>query len=347
MPTIERSFALREAGMAFADISFDVMLAHLDHLAQSALALWDLPPDAVARRINVSENVTYLVEAADGFRAVLRVHRENYHSRRAIESELAWMGALEQEGIVATPKHFLGRDGKAIQEFGHIGLAGPRFLVLFHFVPGRQPDQRDDLTGAFHQLGAIAARMHLHARQWQRPDGFERLLWDETAVFGPTPIWGDWRNGPHVDHAIRAVLEPVETTLQRRLSAFGKGPARFGLIHADMRLANLLISDAAPRVIDFDDCGFGWFLSDFAAAISFIETDPSIPALKAAWLDGYRTIHPLSAADEAEIDSFIMLRRLALLAWIGSHADAPEPQALAPHFAQGSAELAERWLSAQ
>lgn len=333
--------------MPSADLPFQDILARVDGLAQAALPLWDLPPDARARRINVSENVTYLVEAAGGFRAVLRVHREHYHSRRAIESELAWMGALEREGIVATPRHFLGRDGRAIQQFQYEGIAAPRYLVLFHFVPGRHPDQRDDLTEAFRQLGAIAARMHLHAAAWRRPAGFERLLWDETAVFGPNPIWGDWRDGPRVDHAIRAVLERVETTLQHRLAAYGKGPARFGLIHADMRLANLLISDAAPRVIDFDDCGFGWFLSDFAAAISFMETDPSIPALKAAWLEGYRPIRPLSAADEAEMDSFILLRRLALLAWIGSHADAPEPQALAPHFAQGSAELAERWLAAQ
>ena len=326
-------------------LSFEEMLARLDSLAQAALALWDLPLGARARRINVSENVTYLIEAEGGFRAVLRVHRERYHTRRAIESELAWMSALDREGVVATPRHFLGRDGQAIQVAHHADFAAPRYLVLFHFVPGRQPDQRDDLTDAFRQLGAIAARMHLHAISWPKPAGFQRLLWDETAVFGPNTIWGNWRDGPNVDVAIRAVLERVETTLQYRLGAYGKGRERFGLIHADMRLANLLISDAAPRVIDFDDCGFGWFLSDFAAAISFIETDPRIPALKAAWLDGYRPVRPLGMADEAEMDSFILLRRLALLAWIGSHIDAPEPQALAPHFAQDSAELAERWLA--
>ncbi len=39
-----------------------------------------------------------------------------------------------------------------------------------------------------------------------------------------------------------------------------------------MRLANLLIDGDRVTLIDFDDCGFGWFMYDFAAAISFFET---------------------------------------------------------------------------
>jgi hypothetical protein len=35
---------------------------------------------------------------------------------------------------------------------------------------------------------------------------------------------------------------------------------------------------------------------------------------------------------------------MALLAWIGSHIEAPEPQALAPDFARVTAELGAAWL---
>ena len=111
-----------------------------------------------------------------------------------------------------------------------------------------------------------------------------------------------------------------------------------------MRLANLLVDDAGTRLIDFDDCGFGWLMYDFAAAISFIEDDPRIPEFKAAWLRGYRSERALDAEDEAEIDTFVMLRRMALLAWIGSHIEAPEPQALAPDFAANTAWLGRNWL---
>jgi Ser/Thr protein kinase RdoA (MazF antagonist) len=148
-----------------------------------------------------------------------------------------------------------------------------------------------------------------------------------------------------VDSFVRAVLEKVETVVSTRLAAFGKSPDRYNLIHADMRLANLLVNAAGIRVIDFDDCGWGWFMYDFAAAISFIEDDPQVAALKAAWLRGYQSVRKLTDADVYEIDTFIMLRRMALLDWIGSHIEAPEPQALAPGFAATTAALGEKYLA--
>lgn len=332
--------------MSGHDMPLEELLKHLDRLANASLGLWDLPDGARARLINVSENATYLVEAAGGYKSILRVHRENYHSRRAIECELEWIAALAEAEAVVTPGHYLGRDGQAIQVGRIDGLADPRYMVLFHFVEGSEPDENGDLVGPFEELGEIAARTHIHSVGWPRPADFERLTWDVDAVFGDQPTWGNWRDGPHVDAKVREVLEAVETTVKRRLGAFGQTPDRYGLIHADMRLANLLIDASGTRLIDFDDSGFGWFLYDFATGISFMEDDPRVPDLKAAWVRGYRKVRPLSDAEEAEIDTFVMLRRLALLAWIGSHIEAPEPQALAPDFARVTAELGAVYLKA-
>lgn len=320
------------------------LLKHLQKLAEKALALWEMPEGASVRLINVSENATYLVEAPSGYRSILRVHRENYHTRRAIECELAWLDALGAGGVVTTPGYYTGKNGEPIQKASIEALADPRFLVLFHFVEGAAPDENGDLTDGYEELGAIAARCHLHTMTWTRPEPFERLVWDVDAVFGDNPTWGNWRDAPEVTTDVKAILEQVESTVRSRLQHYGKAPERYNLIHADMRLANLLVDDSGTRLIDFDDCGLGWFMYDFAAAISFIEDDPRISAFKTAWLKGYRLVRPLSAQDEAEIDTFIMLRRMALLAWIGSHIEAPEPQELAPGFAATTAQLGQAWM---
>ena len=330
--------------MSGSDMPLDQLLGHLDRLAQGSLSLWDIPEGAAARLINVSENATFLVEAPGGYRSVLRIHRENYHTRRAIECELAWLEALDSAGVVTTPGVYVGRDGNPIQEGRIDGLSESRFMVLFHFVEGEAPDETGDLTAGYEELGAIAARCHDHVMNWQKPADFQRLRWDEKAVFGPNPTWGDWRDAPEVTPDVAKVLDEVERTVRARLDAFGKSPDRFNLIHADMRLANLLIDNRGTRLIDFDDCGWGWFLYDFAAAISFIEDDPRNSDLKAAWVRGYRTVRELSAAEDAEIDTFVMLRRMALLAWIGSHIEAPEPQSLAPGFAATTARLGQAYL---
>ncbi|MGC9368181.1 MAG: phosphotransferase enzyme family protein [Paracoccaceae bacterium] len=331
--------------MAGSDMPLEVLLKHLDRLANDSLTLWDVPEGARARLINVSENATYLVEAPDGFKAVLRVHRENYHTRRAIECELEWIAALDASGTVVAPGHYLGKDGQAIQQARTEGLPDPRYMVLFHFVEGSPPDEDGDLTAGFEELGEIAALTHNHSAGWRRPANFERLTWDLEQFFGATPTWGDWRDAPEVDNEVRAVLERVEAKVCARLEAFGRGPNRYGLIHADMRLANLLEDENGTRLIDFDDCGIGWFLYDFATGISFMEDDPRVPDLKDAWVRGYRKARALSEAEEAELDTFVMLRRMALLAWIGSHIEAPEPQELAPGFAGTTAELGQAYLA--
>ncbi len=331
--------------MASSEMSLEETLGLLQTLGDQSLGLWDIPAGAVARLINVSENATYLVEAP-GYKSVLRIHRENYHSQNAIECELAWADALNSEGGITTPGVYTGRDGKRIQSGIVPGLPAPRFMVLFHFVEGVEPDTGDDPTGHFEELGEIAARTHLHSIGWQRPDRFERLTWDARAVFGQTPTWGNWRDGPEVTDEVKIILEAVEKTVVSRLDAFGKGPERFGLIHADMRLANLLSDGTGTRLIDFDDCGLGWYLYDFATAISFIEDNPLVPAMKAAWIKGYRKARALSEQDAQEIETFVMLRRLALLAWIGSHIEAPEPQELAPGFARVTGELGQKYLDA-
>ena len=330
--------------MAGTDMPLAELLTHLQKLAEASLPFWDTPEGAVVKLLNVSENATYLVEAPGGYRSVLRVHRESYHTRRAIECELAWIDALGRDGVVTTPGYYLGKDGEPIQEGRIEGLDAPRFMVLFHFVEGDAPDESGDLSTGFEELGQIAARCHDHVMGWEKPVPFERLTWDVDAVFGETPTWGNWRDAPEVTPEVAEVLEQVEATVRDRLAAYGKAPERYNLVHADMRLANLLVNRAGTRLIDFDDCGHSWLMYDFAAAISFIEDNPQIPALKEAWIRGYRSVRDLSAKDEAEIDTFIMLRRMALLAWIGSHIEAPEPQELAPGFAATTARLGQAWL---
>jgi len=56
-------------------------------------------------------------------------------------------------------------------------------------------------------------------------------------------------------------------------------------------------------------------------------------------------VRDLSAAEEAEIDTFVMMRRMALLAWIGSHREVEIARELAPVYAGGTAILAESYFS--
>jgi Ser/Thr protein kinase RdoA (MazF antagonist) len=220
-------------------------------------------------------------------------------------------------------------------------------VVLWEWLPGSEPDpEGDEVLDGFRVLGAVSARMHAHARAWSRPAGFDRPPWDYDHTLGAAGAWGRWQDGLGMGPEELALLGRLDETIRQRLEAYGQSDERFGLVHADIRLANLLVDDGHVRVIDFDDSGFAWFMYDFATTVSFMEDHPRVPELRDAWLEGYRSQAPLEPADEAELDTFVMLRRLLLVAWIGSHHTfATEAAELGAGFTAGTCALAERYLS--
>ena len=100
----------------------------------------------------------------------------------------------------------------------------------------------------------------------------------------------------------------------------------------------------ATCAIDFDDSGFAWFMYDFATTVSFMEDHPRVPELREAWLEGYRSVAALDADDEAELDTFVVLRRLLLVAWIGSHADTDLARSMGVPYTEDTVGLAGGYL---
>jgi Ser/Thr protein kinase RdoA (MazF antagonist) len=318
----------------------------MDELAAAALPRFGLSPEAMAELCNVSENHTYRVDDPEsGRRYALRVHRPGYRTARQIESELQWQDALRADGAVDTCVPVRAPDGERVVSVSANGLE--RNVVLFDWLPGSEPDpEGDEVIAGFRLLGAVSARMHAHARAWTRPGAFDRPAWDYDHTLGREGHWGAWQDGLGIGPEERGLLARLDAAIAGRLAAYGRGPERFGLVHADIRLANLLVDGGHVRVIDFDDCGYAWFMYDFATTVSFMEDHPRVPELRDAWLEGYRSVAPLAAADEAELETFVMLRRLLLVAWIGSHHTfATEAAELGAGFTAGTCALAERYLS--
>lgn len=330
--------------MSSTDIAHQQLLANLLQLAQRATRRYDLPAGVTVKLINLSENATYRVDdPATGRKWALRVHRDGYHSRRGIASELLWQQSLRAEDAALTPSPVPGLDGELIQTVANEALPRPRNVVLFNWEAGAEPAQTD--VAGFELLGETAARMHRHVKAWKRPAWFERHTWDFDTSLGDRPHWGRWRDGMGLTPETLDIFGRTVEVIRQRLEKFGKGPERFGLVHGDMRLANLLMDGGTVKVIDFDDCGFSWFLYDCATTVSFFEHQPEVPDLIKAWVRGYRRVAELSSEDEAEIDTFVMLRRLLLVAWIGSHSETELAQSMGVDYTRTTIPLCERYLA--
>ncbi len=319
-------------------------ISRLENGLRGALPRWGLPETADVRLLTVSENATFRArDPESGREFIFRVHRPGYHTRAEIESELAWLAALKTDRVVDTLTPIAQTDGRLLADIEDDGTV--RHVVAFEPIPGQEPDEASGLARWFHELGAISARLHNHVRGWTQPEGFVRKVWNFDSTLGSNPLWGDWREGVGLTAEGREILERTANVLRERLGQYGETSETFGLIHADLRCANLLIAGDRLSVIDFDDCGFSWYLYDFAAAISFLEHEPYIPELLTAWIAGYRTVTPLSDDETAIIPTFIMLRRMLLTAWIASHIETPTAQQLGKGYTEGTVALARAFLA--
>ncbi len=332
--------------MEFVALPREERLRRLAVVARAALNHYDVPAGASVELINLSENATYRVDASDGRTWALRVHRDGYHSRAAIASELSWLTALRRDCAILTPIPMAGKDGGLIQVVDLDLIPRPRHVVMTRWETGKEPDQEStDLRTPFERLGEISARMHSHAQTWKRPDFFQRFTWVHETSLGSSPHWGRWQDGLGITPEIRRIFGHTVDVIGMRLDAFGKGKDRFGLLHCDLRLANLLVDGNTTKVIDFDDCGFSWFLYDCATSVSFFEHKPEVPELLDAWVKGYRRVRDLPMADEDEIWTFVMLRRLLLVAWIGSHSETELAESMGVEFTHTTVPLCEDYLS--
>ncbi|MDR2845510.1 MAG: phosphotransferase [Puniceicoccales bacterium] len=345
-PSIPAPTAPIAAAAAFATLPPAGQLACVEQLARQALPLYGLPPDSEIKLLNYSENATWLIRPTGAVAPrVLRINRPGYHSRANILSELDWVLAVRRDTPIVTAEPIPALDGEYIQHIWHPSVPEPRNCVLFSFVNGTEPDETNR-TAAFELLGEVTAQLHKHTVAWRPTRPVTRFRWDFDNMLGPRGYWGRWQDAPDMTPALeQQIAERLLPVLRRRSAGIGYAPERFGLIHADLRAANLLVKDNTVAVIDFDDCGTSWLIYDLASALSFIEAHPDVPAYIDAWLRGYGKVRKLSAEEIAEIDTFVMMRRLLLWAWIGSHADTAQAQSVRPGYGTDTAVLIDRYLS--
>ena len=346
MQTITSSTASPLAASPLA--AFDALTrgaAAPDWLAGPVGEAWGLDPrSASVVLIAVSENATFRIDVDGSPRAVLRVHRPGYVADpRQIEGELTWLRAIAEEARVTVPQVVPTVDGRLVHSF--VDAAGAEWhCVQFAWVAGEILEDIADPRPFAAEIGATTATLHEHQGSWRREDGFTRFSWTLSDMVGEASRWGDWRRASLAPAEI-AVLERAESAARAVLESLPTEGPSWGLVHADLRPSNIMIADGALTVIDFDDCGFGWLLYDFASALSFIEHEPYAPDVAKSWVAGYRSVRPLDDSDLEHAAALSMIRRLQMLGWTTTHREDALPPAIWAAQTSGTVAVAERYLA--
>jgi Ser/Thr protein kinase RdoA (MazF antagonist) len=165
-------------------------------------------------------------------------------------------------------------------------------------------------------------------------------------VFGETaPIWNEGKNvysQSELD-VFRAAAERVRLDLQE----LGKDSDVFGVIHRDLHTNNLLFHNGKAYIIDFENCGWGYYLFDLAVTHWTLEGfgERGVPK-QVALLEGYQRDRPLPEAHWRYLRTFVAMRMVqrtnVVLTW-----ETPTHRPWGPGWLPGSVKALEEFLASE
>ena len=323
--------------------------AQLTAMAADALADWGWQ-DAGLRLIKHRENAVFKA-ALNGQRRALRLHRQGYHSDAELRSELQWMQALTEAGIEA-PRPIPAHSGALFVRREFAGQPGPVQADLFEWIDGTPlgavetglRGSERDIGQTYFAIGALAGRLHNQASAWKPPSGFVRHAWDAPGLAGEQPFWGRFWELPALSGEQRKLMQRTRAQLLEELSALGKSPRNYSLIHADFVAENLLLEGDQVRLIDFDDAGFGWHLFELATSTHFLMGQDCFDAAQKALIRGYRSERALPDEQLARLPLFTLARATTYLGWVHTRPETETAREMTPMLISSACELAEAYL---
>lgn len=271
----------------------------------------------------------------------LRIYPAERVDVRPIESEIAWLRALADEGL-HVPRPIADGQGRFIHAWQPDPAQPPRHAVLLTWLGGRMHDR--GLTPArLRRVGALTARMHRSAARLARAGAITtgRLAYDSD-LRG----WAGVTRARALGPAAAPVAQAAARRLARDLAALPSSPDNYGFMHGDLHQWNLLFARDVAGAIDFSDCGWGHHAMDLAAPLQFLrhwlldqhDHRAQAPRLQQALLDGYADVAALPADIDRQVDVYIVARMFMSLDWILDDWPRPDHRPWRAKFVDGCAQ---------
>ena len=331
-------------------VNSDIAIKMKD-LASIAMSHWGVSKSN-PKLLKFRENTIFKVLLQNMTPAVMRIHRNGYHSNLAIESEQSWMSSLLESGI-KVPRIIPTCDGKNIKEIQDYYTKGIWQIDLLEWIEGEPlgslegpgiASALDKPIWVYEELGRITANLHNHSSNWSIPKSFNRHSWDIEGLVGDKPLWGNFCNLSSLTIYERKLLLSAKSYAKKELSSYKPNSTNYGLIHADLIPENIMFDGHTLRLIDFDDCGFGWHLFDLSTITFFFLGNSRFNCIKDAVWRGYEKERKLPCKAHELSQLFDLLRGFTYLGWVQTRADSESAAEITTEVKRITCNIAAKYL---
>jgi Ser/Thr protein kinase RdoA (MazF antagonist) len=299
-----------------------------EQLAAQALAQYALPDTPRQLQLltfvnNATFKVTLPQTGAAPFAFALRLHRPGETTVERIEAETKWLRAIRRDTSLKVPGPQLTAAGTSAGTLTDNRLPAPVHFVLFDWLDGHFLPTVDQTPDHAQQVGRFIGSLHQHSATSAPGVGLQRPRLDVEGLF-------DWEalerlrqadTGLTTDHL--ALFAIVAERAQAVFHTLDHTPETFGLIHGDLIWKNYFFHEAGVGALDFDDCGWGYYLYDLAPTLLGYRDEAHYPALKAGLLAGYGEMRLLPSLYERYLDLLIAARHVRSCCWLADRLTNP------------------------
>ena len=197
----------------------------------------------------------------------------------------------------------------------------PRQCALFRTLPG-ETSEMEATPEHLLFIGAIIAKLHKHGASFNPPSGFSRKHWDlEGLKGGMLDVSAEQAYGA-LRSKERVVVNAAEKVVADAMAQLGVNDQVYGLIHGDLHMGSFQYHNGQPQILDFDTCGYGYYIYDLSVTLEDLLHRDDFSSLKAALLQGYQTERQLSDEEEHLMMHFVAGRLMTqTLAWAARRHD--------------------------
>jgi len=232
----------------------------------------------------------------------------------SIASELAWLAALRREADLPVPEPVPTLDGRLLTKVTTPGVPHGRVVSLMRWIDGYHLTTRLHPRRAY-ALGRLVARLHCFSAAWQPPEGFTRFHWDWDGQFGESELSDTAALIASMPVRFQEPFQAVTRQVREVMDSFGKGSDAYGLVHADLYLENVLFKAGEPRLIDFEDCGFSYWMCDIGVFLGQWPWTDEHSRIRDAFLAGYGQVRTLPGAQLKYLDLFMAAQYAQMVLW--------------------------------